>query len=110
MFHMLFLPDFTMEDPNVDFTESDIGSAAFKSALMWAPGVGSVEKSVVGSTQYDSNRIDVVRLLVAAFSDSLYQSPEAFDTCGSLWLEVATSVDAPYAEIVFYSLINTVLG
>lgn len=110
MFHLLFLPDFTMEDPQIEFTENDIGSIEFKSALMWAPGVGSAEKSVVGSTQFDKNRVEVVRLLIAAFSDSLYQTPDNFDTCGSLWLEVATSVDAPYAEIVFYSLINTVLG
>lgn len=110
LFHLLFLPDFTMEDPNTDFTEADIGTIEFKSALMWAPGVGSVEKSVVVSTQFDKNRLEILRLMVAAFSDSLYQSPENFDTCGSLWLEVATSVDAPYAEIVFYSLINTVLG
>jgi hypothetical protein len=43
-------------------------------------------------------------------SDSLYQNPDSYDSCASMWLEVATSVDAPYAEIVLYSLMNTVLG
>ena len=38
MFHLLFLPDFTIEDPNVDFNESDINSMEFKTSLMWAPG------------------------------------------------------------------------
>lgn len=110
MFHLLFLPDFTIEDPNVDFNDEDVKSQQFKNALMWSPGVGSVEKTVVGSSQYDLNRIDVLRLMVAAFCDSLYQHPDSYDCCQSYWLEVGTSADVPYAEIVFYSLINTVLG
>ena len=110
LFHLLFLPDFTIEDPNMTFEEGDINTQAFKTALMWAPGVGSTEKAVVSSTQYDSNRVDVLRVMIAAFSDSLFQSAETYDSCASMWLEVATSVDAPYAELVFYSLMNTVLG
>eukprot|EP01035_Chromulina_nebulosa_P018871 gene18871-24658_t len=110
LFHLLFLPDFTIDDPNIEFTEKDVDTKEFKTALMWAPGVGSIEKSVVTSTAYDQNRVDVLRLMVSLFSDALYQHPESFDSCGSLWLEIATSVDIPYAEIVFNSLINTVLG
>jgi hypothetical protein len=110
IYHLLFLPDFTIEDPNVDFNENDVDTPAFKSALMWAPGVGSVEKTVVTSTQFDINRAEILRLLISAFSDSLFQNPDTYDSCGSLWLEVATSVDAPYAEIVFNSLMNAVLG
>ena len=109
IFHLLFLPDFTIEDPDVDFNESDINTMEFKAALMWAPGVGSLEKSIVGSTQFDHNRIDVLRLLIASFCDSLYQHADSYDSCRSYWLEVATSVDSPYAEIVCYSLLNTVL-
>jgi len=110
LFHLLFLPDFTVEDPNMEFSESDINTKEFKTALMWAPGVGSTEKTVVNSTQFDSNRVDVLRVMIAAFSDSLFQNADNYDACASMWLEVATSVDAPYAEIVFYSLMNTVLG
>ncbi len=110
IYHLLFLPDFTIEDPNVDFNENDVDTPAFKSALMWAPGVGSIEKTVVTSTQFDTNRAEILRLLIGAFSDSLFQNPDSYDSCASLWLEVATSVDAPYAEIVFNSLINAVLG
>ena len=110
MYHLLFLPDFTIEDPNVDFNEDDVNTAAFKNALMWAPGVGSIEKTVTTSTQFDTNRVEILRLMIATFSDSLYQNADQYDSCASMWLEVATSVDAPYAEIVFYSLMNTVLG
>ena len=77
---------------------------------MWAPGVGSREKAIVHSTEFDTNRIDVLRLMLTCFCESLYQSPDQYDNCASYWLEVATSADAPYAEIVFYSLMNTVLG
>jgi hypothetical protein len=110
IFHLLFLPDFTIEDPGTEFTESDINTPDFKAALMWAPGVGCAEKTVVYSSQFDNNRIDVLRVMIAAFSDALYQSADAYDSCASLWLEVATATDAPYAEILFYSLMNTVLG
>lgn len=110
LLHLLFLPEFTVEDPNVEFKESDVNTMEFKTALMWAPGVGSTEKSIVSSSQYDENRVEILRLMIAVFSDSLYQSAENYDHCKSLWLEVATSVDAPYAEIVFFSLMNTVLG
>lgn len=110
LFHLLFLPDFTIEDPNMTFEEGDINTQAFKTALMWAPGVGSTEKAVVNSTQFDGNRVDVLRVMIAAFSDSLFQSADTYDSCASMWLEVATSADAPYAELIFYSLMNTVLG
>lgn len=36
-------------------------------------GIGSNEKSVVSSSEYDKNRIEVLRVMIAAFSDSLYQ-------------------------------------
>lgn len=42
IFHLMFLPDLTVEDPGEDFNESDVNSPAFKAALMWAPGVGEL--------------------------------------------------------------------
>ena len=109
--HLLFLPDFTIEDPQIDFNNPNVSyTQEFKNALMWAPGVGSAEKSVVSSSEYDMNRIDVLRLMIATFSDSLYQNPDTYDSCASVWLEEVTAIDTPYVEIVFYSLINTVLG
>ena len=41
IFHLLFLPDLTIEDPQKDFSDEDIHTQEFKNALMWAPGVGS---------------------------------------------------------------------
>jgi hypothetical protein len=110
LFHLLFLPEFTIDDPHMSFSENDVNTKEFRMALMWSAGVGSTEKTVINSTQYDNNRIEILRLMVAAFCDGLYQHPDTFDNCASYWLEVATSADVPYAEIVFYSLMNTVLG
>ena len=110
LYHLLFLPEFTIDDPNIDFKVEDINKKEFKRALMWAPGVGSTEKSIVSSTVHDKNRIEVLRVLLSTFSGALYHSPDTYDPCTSMWLEVATSADAPYVELVFYSLVNTVLG
>jgi hypothetical protein len=104
VFHLLFLPDFTIEDPNVEFSENDVDSPAFKQALIWN------DRTVTASSPYDINRVEVLRLMLATFCDSLYQHADRYDSCASLWLEVATSVDAPYAEIIFHSLLNSVLG
>ena len=38
IYHLLFLPDFTIEDPNIAFKEEDLITHRFKSSLMWAPG------------------------------------------------------------------------
>ena len=108
IFHLLFLPDFTIEDPQKDFSDEDIHTQEFKNALMWAPGVGSQEKSVVSSTEYDMNRVEILRVMIASFSEALYQNPDTYDSCASIWLEVATAADAPYAEVVLYSLLTTV--
>ena len=85
-------------------------SDEFKAALMWAPGVGSKAKTIISSTDYDINRIEILRLMLTSYCDSLYQSPNTYDSCASYWLEVATSADVPYSEIAFNSLMNTVLG
>jgi hypothetical protein len=110
LFHLLFLPDFTIPDPQKDFSETDLYSSEFQSALLWASGAGKVEKSATQSSQYDINRVEILRLMIASLCDPLYQTPEGFDSCASYWLEVATSADTPYADLVFYSLLNTVLG
>lgn len=72
--------------------------------------MGCREKTVANSSQYDKNRIDILRLMLTCFSEALYHNPDTYDPCSSLWLEVATSSDVPYAEITFCSLMNVVLG
>ena len=111
IFHLLFLPDFTIEDPDTNFKEEDLQSEDFKSALVWTLGIGPSKVSTISNTvtQYDKNRTEILRLMLSAFCDALFQLPTDLDPCGSLWLEVATSADVPYAEILFNSLMNTIL-
>jgi hypothetical protein len=54
LFHLLFLPEFTIPDPNIDFSEADLDSPKFKAALMWAAGVGTEEKAYAVSSQVRS--------------------------------------------------------
>ena len=42
LFHLLFLPDFTIDDPDLDFKEEDVRTDRFRSALLWAQGLGSL--------------------------------------------------------------------
>ena len=77
---------------------------------MWAPGLAVHEDVMVRSVAFDNNRIEVLRLLLGALCDPLYQSAEDFNPTKSRWLAVATALDVPNAELLFYSLMNATLG
>ena len=78
LFHILFLPDFTIEDPHIEFVETDATSNEFRSALMWSSGVGSAGhvRTPQTSAALDRNRLEVLRLMLSAFCETLYMSPE----------------------------------
>ena len=78
LFHILFLPDFTIEDPHIEFVETDATSNEFRSALMWSSGVGSAGhvRTPLTSAALDRNRLEVLRLMLSAFCETLYLSPE----------------------------------
>ena len=54
------------------------------------------------------NRVEVLRLLLSCCSEPLFKSSPADSP--NLWLSVATSKDCPNVDILFHSLLNTVLG
>ena len=123
LFHLLFLPDFTIDDPDLDFKEEDVRTDRFRSALLWTQGLGSLPsesgsssssrsttKAASSSSTYERNRVEILDLMASAFCDALFCEAGGYDSSSSLWLEVATSADAPYADIVFFSLINSVLS
>eukprot|EP00605_Chrysophyceae_sp_TOSAG23-4_P001967 GSChrysophyteH1.ASY1.ANO1.2178.1 assembled CDS len=62
-------------------------------ALLWAPGVGSPQKSVTCSSQFDRNRIEVLRVMLGAFCDPLYTAPSSFDPCSSFLLNTVLVSD-----------------
>lgn len=109
-------------------------------AIVWAPGVGFSHdgKCFVGdksnklggatattssrrkkpvlnpeaayTRKYDKNRIEVLRLLLAACSDPLFSPADEYNPLASRWMSVAVAADAPNASCLFYSLLNTVVS
>lgn len=60
--------------------------------------------------KYDKNRIEVLRLLLAACSDPLFSPADEYNPMASRWMAVATAADSPNAPCLFYSLLNTVIS
>jgi len=81
--------------------------------IIWAAGCGVVASQLGydGSTsKYDRNRVEVLRLLLAACCDPLFSPADEYNPLSSRWLSIATAADAPNAICLFYSLMNTILS
>lgn len=78
--------------------------------IVWAAGCGIKDKKQTENIRkYDKNRVEVLRLLLAACCDPLYSPAEDYNPLASRWLSVATAADAPNAICLFYSLLNTII-
>lgn len=94
LFHMLFLPAFTIEeseladdteiisgpDPNrmhalhlynIKYSKHD----AFSTENIWFPGIGTPTKGFVYITDYDVTRVEVLQCIMATLCDSIYDRP-----------------------------------
>eukprot|EP00618_Florenciella_parvula_P037005 CAMPEP_0119472924 /NCGR_PEP_ID=MMETSP1344-20130328/4791_1 /TAXON_ID=236787 /ORGANISM="Florenciella parvula, Strain CCMP2471" /LENGTH=327 /DNA_ID=CAMNT_0007505963 /DNA_START=271 /DNA_END=1250 /DNA_ORIENTATION=- len=112
--HLLFLPSFTVDtdafenEYEEDEQEEDLD--VLHPGAVWAPGIIVPNDIVVLSTTYDKNRVEVLRLMLAMLCEPLFQPADNFDPVRSLWLKSATAIDVPYASLLFYSLLNTVIS
>eukprot|EP00978_Attheya_sp_CCMP212_P019509 scaffold54819_cov62-Attheya_sp.AAC.3 len=81
-------------------------------SIVWTVGAGFVPKagSETSSRKYDKNRIEILRLLLAACCDPLFSPADEYNPLASRWLAVAVAADAPNAVCLFYSLLNTILS
>jgi hypothetical protein len=83
------------------------------SSIVWAAGTG-VQATQLGfdasTRKYDKNRIEVLRLMLAACCDPLFSPADEYNPLASRWLAVATAADAPNAICLFHSLLNTILS
>ena len=61
-------------------------------------------------SEYDGNRVEVLRLLCAMLSSSMYTPVSRYDCCSNVWLEIVTGADVPYADLTLRTLLNSVLG
>lgn len=82
-------------------------------SIIWAPGLGITAQEIgydANTKKYDKNRVEVLRLLLAACCDPLFAPADEYNPLASRWLAVATAADAPNAICLFYSLFNTILS
>ena len=80
--------------------EDEPEDALVPERALWAPGVGSLDGAPAASLAFDRNRIEVLRLLLAASCEPLYDSADTFDPWRSRWLAVSTARDAPNAKLL----------
>lgn len=97
----------------VKYLDSGISLVPTPTSIIWAPGAGidATKLGFEGATRkYDKNRIEVLRLLLAACCDPLFSPADEYNPLASRWLAVAVAADAPNNVCLFYSLLNTVLS
>lgn len=82
-------------------------------SIIWAAGAGVSPNELGydgGTRKYDKNRVEVLRLLLAACCDPLFAPADEYNPLASRWMAVAVAADAPNANCLFYSLLNTILS
>lgn len=100
-FDLLFCAGFTV--PNPPNSNSKI------SYSIWETGVGSTT-SLNSTSEQDSNKVEVLRFLLALASDCLYTSPSTLPAEGSRFLTyMVTRIDKRMAMATLCSLLNTTL-
>ncbi len=73
-------------------------------------GVTAADMGFDASTRkYDKNRVEVLRLLLAASCDPLFSPADEYNPLASRWLAVATAADAPNSICLFFSPLNCAL-
>lgn len=82
-------------------------------SIIWAAGCGVTLKQLGyegGTRKFDKNRVEVLRLLLAACCDPLFSPADEYNPLASRWLAVCVAADAPNIIGLFYSLMNTILS
>lgn len=97
----------------VKYMENGISLTPTPTSIIWSPGAGVSSDQLGfegGTRKYDKNRIEVLRLLLAACCDPLFSPADEYNPLASRWLAVAVAADAPNNVCLFYSLLNTILS
>lgn len=105
---LLFCPDFTVvacrkSGPDKAEELSQIDSCEY----IWEAGVGFAH-SPPRNPIYDSNRTELLKLLLTCFSESMYQPPTDISKNPNKWIAHLTSAENRHALPLFTSLLNTV--
>eukprot|EP01027_Heterolobosea_sp_BB2_P013553 GEZU01019543.1.p1 GENE.GEZU01019543.1~~GEZU01019543.1.p1 ORF type:complete len:709 (+),score=235.60 GEZU01019543.1:154-2280(+) len=75
--------------------------------LLWENGIG-MEKGITWTWDQISNRTEILKCLLACFSQTLYTKVEDIPRTPNKFLAIATSSTIPHTSTLFYSLLNTI--
>lgn len=107
---LLFCPDFTVscsKRPGPDRPEEpwSLDSCEY----IWASGVGFAH-SPPCIPQHDQNRLELLKLLLTCFSQTMYLTSQEAHQQPNKWIHFFTSADNRHALPLFTSLLNIVCG
>ncbi|KAB0793307.1 hypothetical protein PPYR_12927 [Photinus pyralis] len=105
---LLFCPDFTVMGARKLGPDKAEDLLAIDSCeYIWEAGVGFAH-SPPRNTIFDSNRTELIKLLLTCFSETIYQPPSEISINPNKWIMHLTSADNRHALPMFTSLLNTV--
>lgn len=102
---LLFCPDFTVESNFKTSADADIQSID-SCEFIWEAGVGFAQTPPLNYS-HDSNRTELLKLLLTCFSEEMYQSPSDTHTLNP-WVSFFCSRENRHALPLFTSLLNVV--
>ncbi|XP_026327697.1 protein HID1 [Hyposmocoma kahamanoa] len=105
---LLFCPDFTVTSTKRSGPERAEELSSLDSCeYIWAGGVGFARSPPRVAT-HDAARTDLLRLLLAAASETIYVPPQQAHSHHNKWIAYLTSPENRHALPLFTSLLNTV--
>ncbi|EFA08688.1 protein HID1 [Tribolium castaneum] len=105
---LLFCPDFTVVASRKSGPDKAEELSAIDSCeYIWEAGVGFAH-SPPRSPVLDSNRTELLKLLLTCFSETMYQPPTDISQNPNKWIAHLTSSENRHALPMFTSLLNTV--
>ncbi|KAL4098434.1 hypothetical protein QTP88_023048 [Uroleucon formosanum] len=103
---LLFCPDFTVASNRKNGPDKAEDLHAVDSCeYIWEKGVGFAQSPVKNAT-FESNRTELLRLLLTCFSQAIYSPNQN----GNRWVQYVTSAENRHALPMLTSLLNTVCG
>jgi hypothetical protein len=108
--HLLFIPDFTVSSHRSSKENKTLNSTIDSCEYIWECGVG-FSKAPIQNYQHDSNRIELLKLLLTTFSQTIYSPPSVeYHLKKNLWINYFTSFENQHALPLFTSILNIVFS
>nr|VZI40592.1 unnamed protein product [Spirometra erinaceieuropaei] len=105
---LLFCPDFTVHSMSKPGPEGPEDMHTIDSCeYIWESGVGFAQTHPP-NVQHDSNRTEILRLLLVCFSETMYLDQSQARTTTNRWIDFFTGPDNRHVLPLFTSLLNIV--